>query len=122
MADHPDWNVLLRTCPSRTSLMEIANKWTAMIVVVLGSGPLRFTQIRTAVDGISGKVLTETLRRLERDGVVERRSYDRIPPHVEYELTDLGRSLYEPLNALRVWAEGNIAQVLEARQDYDERV
>ncbi|WP_332642300.1 winged helix-turn-helix transcriptional regulator [Aeromicrobium sp.] len=121
MADRPDWNVLLRTCPSRTSLMEIANKWTAMIVVVLGSGPLRFTQIRTAVDGISGKVLTETLRRLERDGVVERRSYDRIPPHVEYELTDLGHSLYEPLNALRVWAEGNIAQVLEARQDFDER-
>lgn len=121
MTDHRDWNVLLRTCPSRTSLMEIANKWTAMIVVVLGSGPLRFTEIRTAVDGISGKVLTETLRRLERDGVVERRSYDRIPPHVEYELTELGRSLHEPLNALRAWAEANIEQVLEARQDFDDR-
>lgn len=121
MADQPDWNVLMRTCPSRTSLAEIANKWTALIVVVLGSGALRFTQIRTAVDGISGKVLADTLRRLERDGVVERRSFDRMPPHVEYELTELGHSLHEPLNALRVWAEGNIEKVLEARQDFDER-
>ena len=122
MADQPDWNVLMRTCPSRTSLAEIANKWTALIVVVLGPGPLRFTQIRTAVDGISGKVLADTLRRLERDGVVERRSFDRMPPHVEYELTELGHSLHEPLNALRVWAEGNIERVLEAREAFDERV
>ena len=121
MADQPDWNVLMRTCPSRTSLAEIANKWTALIVVVLGSGPLRFTQIRTAVDGISGKVLADTLRRLERDGVVDRRSFDRMPPHVEYELTELGHSLHEPLDALRLWAEGNIEKVLEARQDFDER-
>lgn len=121
MPDHPDWNVLMRTCPSRTSLAEIANKWTAMIVVVLGPGPLRFTAIRTAVEGVSGKVLAETLRRLERDGIVERRSYDRMPPHVEYELTALGRTLHEPLDALRVWAETHIESVLDSRDRYDAR-
>lgn len=121
MADEIEWNVLMRTCPSRTSLAEIANKWTAMIVVVLGAGPLRFTQVRTRVDGISAKVLAETLRRLERDGIVTRRAYDEMPPRVEYELTTLGSSLSEPLEALRRWAEGNIVQVLEAREAYDLR-
>lgn len=122
MADHPDWNVFVRTCPSRTSLAEIANKWTAMIVIVLEPAPMRFTQIRAAVDGISGKVLSETLRRLERDGLVERRSYDRMPPHVEYELTALGHSLQAPLDALRLWAEHHIEEVLEARDAYDDRM
>ncbi|WP_332661799.1 winged helix-turn-helix transcriptional regulator [Aeromicrobium sp.] len=122
MTDPPDWNVFVRTCPSRTSLAEIANKWTAMIVIVLEPGPLRFTEIRAAVDGISGKVLSETLRRLERDGLVERRSYDRMPPHVEYELTPLGHSLQAPLDALRVWAEAHIEKVLDAREGYDDRM
>lgn len=122
MTAPPDWNVFVRTCPSRTSLAEIANKWTAMIVIVLEPAPLRFTEIRTAVDGISGKVLSETLRRLERDGLVERRSYDRMPPHVEYELTALGHSLQAPLDALRVWAEDHIEKVLDAREEYDDRV
>lgn len=117
----PDWNVLMRTCPSRTSLAEIANKWTALIVVVLGAGPLRFTELRARVDGISGKVLAETLRRLERDGIVTRRAYDEMPPRVEYELTDLGRTLAGPLDALRLWAERNIEQVLVAREAYDRR-
>ena len=122
MTAPPDWNVFVRTCPSRTSLAEIANKWTAMIVIVLEPAPLRFTEIRTAVDGISGKVLSETLRRLERDGLVERRSYDRMPPHVEYELTPLGHSLQVPLDALRVWAEAHIEKVLDAREAYDDRM
>lgn len=122
MTAPPDWNVFVRSCPSRTSLAEIANKWTAMIVIVLEPAPLRFTEIRAAVDGISGKVLAETLRRLERDGLVERRSYDRMPPHVEYELTPLGHSLQMPLDALRVWAEAHIEKVLDARELYDDRM
>jgi DNA-binding HxlR family transcriptional regulator len=121
VSQQPDWNVLVSTCPSRTSLARIANKWTAMVVVVLGRGRLRFGDLRTAVEGISGKVLTETLRDLERDGLVERRVYAEMPPRVEYELTTLGRTLHAPLLALSRWAEEHIAEVLEARDAYDAR-
>ncbi|PWD52384.1 transcriptional regulator [Serinibacter arcticus] len=117
----PAWNVLVATCPSRTSLAEIANKWTAMIVVVLSEGPHRFTQLRDAVDGISGKVLSDTLKRLERDGIVSRAAYDEMPPRVEYSLTPLGQSLHEPLRSLSRWAEAHIEQVLEHRDAYDAR-
>ena len=121
MAQHPDFNVLTATCPSRTSLARIANKWTAMVVIVLGGGRRRFRDIRSEVQGISGKVLTETLRDLERDGLVRRQVYAEVPPRVEYELTDLGRTLRTPLQALGRWAEEHIAQVLAAREEYDAR-
>lgn len=113
------WNVLLSTCPSRTSLARIANKWTAMIVVVLADGPRRFRDLQTSVEGISGKVLTETLRALERDGIVAREAFAEVPPRVEYRLTPLGETLTEPLAALRAWAEGNIEHVMAARERYD---
>src|SRR5919106_1067573 len=100
MTQEPDWNVLTATCPSRTSLVRIANKWTAMIVIVLGRGRTRFRDLRAAVEGISGKVLTDTLRDLERDGLVARHVYAEVPPRVEYELTPLGRTLHMPLEAL----------------------
>lgn len=116
---HPAFNVLTATCPSRTSLARIANKWTAMVVIVLGAGRLRFRDIRATIDGISGKVLTETLRDLERDGLVERHAYAEVPPRVEYELTELGHTLHTPLQALSRWAEEHIAGVLEARERYD---
>lgn len=116
----PAWNVMLATCPSRTSLAKIANKWTAMIVVVLSDGPLRFGVIRHEVGGISGKVLADTLRDLERDGILTRTAYDEMPPRVEYELTPLGLTLREPLAALGAWAQGHIEQVLAARDAYDQ--
>jgi DNA-binding HxlR family transcriptional regulator len=119
MAQLPALNVLTATCPSRTSLARIANKWTAMVVIALDDGPLRFGDLRTAVEGISGKVLTETLRDLERDGLVSRYVYAEVPPRVEYELTDLGRTLWGPLSALGQWAEAHIAEVLDARERYD---
>jgi DNA-binding HxlR family transcriptional regulator len=119
VSQQPDWNVLVSTCPSRTSLARIANKWTAMVVIALGDRRLRFGELRTVVDGISGKVLTDTLRDLERDGLVERRAYAEVPPRVEYELTALGRTLHEPLLALSRWAEEHIAEVLVARETYD---
>ena len=119
VSQQPDWNVLVSTCPSRTSLARIANKWTAMVVIALGDRRLRFGELRTVVDGISGKVLTDTLRDLERDGLVERRAYAEVPPRVEYELTPLGRTLHEPLLALSRWAEEYIADVLVARESYD---
>jgi DNA-binding HxlR family transcriptional regulator len=121
VSQQPDWNVLVSTCPSRTSLARIANKWTAMVVIALGDRRLRFGELRTVVDGISGKVLTDTLRDLERDGLVERRAYAEVPPRVEYELTALGRTLHEPLLALSRWAEEYIADVLVARETYDAR-
>ena len=118
---NPPWDVMVATCPSRTSLARIANKWTAMIVIALSEGPLRFGALREAVDGISGKVLTETLRDLERDGIVSRTMYNEMPPRVEYELTPLGQTLREPLTALGRWAEAHIEDVLRAREDYDQR-
>ena len=121
MPEHPPLSVLTATCPSRTSLARIANKWTAMVVIALSGGRLRFGDLRAAVEGISGKVLTETLRDLERDGLVERHAYAEVPPRVEYELTALGRTLHAPLQALARWAEEHIDQVLVARETYDAR-
>ena len=117
----PDWSVLAATCPSRTSLARIANKWTAMAVSVLGNGRARFGDLKTQLDGISGKVLTETLRDLERDGLITRHVYAEVPPRVEYELTELGLTLHEPLLALCRWAEEHIAEVLNNRETYDAR-
>jgi DNA-binding HxlR family transcriptional regulator len=117
----PAWNVLAATCPSRTSLARIANKWTAMAVAVLGNGRLRFGDLKTQLEGISGKVLTETLRDLERDGLVTRHVHAEVPPRVEYELTPLGLTLHEPLLALCRWAEEHIAEVLVNRENYDAR-
>lgn len=117
----PAWNVMVATCPSRTSLARIASKWTAMIVIALSGGPLRFGELRQAVDGISGKVLADTLRDLERDGIVERTAYDQMPRRVEYELTALGRTLNEPLAALGRWAEKHIEDVMSAREIYDDK-
>jgi DNA-binding HxlR family transcriptional regulator len=117
--ERPDWNVLLATCPSRTSLARIANKWTAMIVITLSAGPVRFGDIRTRVEGISGKVLATTLRDLERDGIVTRTAYDEMPPRVEYELTPLGQTLRDPLRALSSWAEEHIEQVMRSRDEFD---
>lgn len=118
---HPAWNVMLASCPSRTSLARIANKWTAMIVIALSDGPLRFGEVRTAVDGISGKVLAETLRDLERDGIVSRTTFDQMPPRVDYALTALGLTLREPLAALGLWAQSHIEEVESARASYDDR-
>jgi DNA-binding HxlR family transcriptional regulator len=112
---------MLASCPSRTSLAKIANKWTAMIVISLSDGPARFGTIRETVGGISAKVLAGTLRDLERDGVLTRTAYDEMPPRVEYELTALGRTLREPLTALGLWAVQHIEEVLEARDAFDHR-
>ena len=118
----PDWDVMVATCPSRTSLAKIANKWTAMSVIALEDGPLRYKAILRAVDGISGKVLAETLRDLQRDGIVTRTAYDVMPPRVDYELTALGQTLHEPLSALGRWAEEHVQEVMKARESYDDRL
>jgi DNA-binding HxlR family transcriptional regulator len=89
----PPWNVFDSNCPTRQVLDCIADKWTVLIIRRLADGTLRFAQLRRSVDGISQKVLTNTLRTLERDGIVTRRIYASVPPKVEYSLTSLGHSL-----------------------------
>jgi DNA-binding HxlR family transcriptional regulator len=115
----PEWTTSTAIWSTRVSLARIDNKWTAMVVIALGDGRLRFGDLRTTVEGISAKVLTETLRILERDGLVVRHVHAEIPPRVEYELTELGRSLYTPLRAIGHWAEEHAEEVLAARAAYD---
>lgn len=114
------WTVFSATCPSRQSLARIANKWTAMIVILLHAEPLRFSELHRSVEGITKKVLADTLHALERDGMVQRASH--ADGHARYELTALGRTLHEPLVALQVWAESHVEAVLDAQDRYDEGV
>lgn len=104
-----------RACPTREVLDRIGDKWTVLIIGALSEGPRRFNDIARRIDGISQKMLTQTLRSLERDGLVKRTQYLEIPPRVEYELTSLGESLRTPLRALELWAEAHIAEILDAR-------
>ena len=115
----PPWNVFDSHCPTRQVLDCIADKWSVLIIRRLSDGTLRFAQLRRAVDGISQKVLTNTLRSLERDGMVTRRIYASVPPKVEYSLTNLGRSLCGLVEGICSWAEANIERVQEARGVYD---
>ena len=110
-----------RSCPSRLILDHLADKWAVLIVVRLSFGTMRFAELRRAIDGISQKMLTVTLRDLERDGLVVRKLYASVPPKVEYSLTPLGSSLVDKVNELCAWAEANIAEVLKARERFDRR-
>src|ERR1700726_406391 len=89
---------------ARAVLSLVGDKWSVMIIVILGRGPMRFTELKRAVGGISQRMLTLTLRGLERDGLVTRTQFETIPPRVDYALTSLGRDLLEPVSALGRWA------------------
>lgn len=102
--------------PSTAVPLRIGDKWTAKIITCLREGPRRFNELRVPLRGITPKVLTESLRALERDGMVTRTVYPVIPQHVEYELTDLGRSLFEPLAAHCAWTRAHLSELLEARE------
>jgi DNA-binding HxlR family transcriptional regulator len=102
-------------CPTRQALDRIADKWTVLIVGLLEQRPHRFGELLKGVDGISQKMLTQTLRSLELDGLVHRRAKATVPVTVEYSLTSTGRTLAEPLEAIRRWAEEHIEGVLAAR-------
>lgn len=114
-----DWDPYTRDCPSREALDRIGDRWSVLIIGVLTGGPHRFSELGRRIGGISQKMLTQTLRGLERDGLVRRTIYPEVPPRVEYELTDLGRTLREPLAALDSWARGHMDSILEARLAYD---
>ena len=100
-------------------LNRIGDKWSVMVVGFLTRRTMRFNELRHAIGGISQRMLTLTLRNLERDGLVTRTVYAEIPPRVEYALTDLGRTLTEPLDALWNWAANHQNEVQAARADYD---
>lgn len=105
----------------RDVLTRVGDKWSVQIVGVLGGGRLRFTELRRSIDGISQRMLTLTLKGLERDGLVTRTVHSTIPPRVEYELTPLGRTLLGPIVALSTWAEENRPAIAEARTRFDQR-
>ena len=102
-------------CLSRVVLSRIADKWTALIIHVLASGTRRYAELQREIGGISQKMLTQTLRSLERDGLVARKVHPVVPPKVEYALTPLGRTLIEPLNGICRWSEKHLPQ-LEANR------
>jgi len=102
-------------------LQRVGDKWTVLVVGKLGHGPLRFNELRAAVGGISQKMLTTTLRGLERDGFVTRTVFPTIPPRVDYELTDLGRGLSKPVKALGRWAFEHLPEIHGAREKFDTR-
>jgi len=100
-------------------LARVGDKWTVLVVSELGGGPKRFNEIRRALGSISQRMLTLTLRSLERDGLVTRTVFPTIPPRVDYELTKLGRSLLEPVNGLGLWARQNRSAIEKARERFD---
>src|SRR5467141_4430428 len=100
-------------------LARVGDKWTVLVVSTLGDGPKRFNEIRRALGSISQRMLTLTLRALERDGLVTRTVFPTIPQRVDYELTQLGRSLLKPVNGLGLWARQNRAAIADARRRFD---
>lgn len=110
------------SCPAvREVLNRVGDKWSVQIVDLLGEGPMRFSELRRSIEGISQRMLTLTLRGLERDGLVTRTVFPEIPPRVDYELTKLGRTLLDPISALAEWAAEHRTSIHEAREQFDRR-
>jgi DNA-binding HxlR family transcriptional regulator len=115
-------NIKKERCPAvREVLNRVGDKWSVQIVALLGDGPMRFSDLRRSIEGISQRMLTLTLRGLERDGLVSRTVFPEIPPRVEYELTKLGNTLLEPISALADWAEAQRTAIQTARETFDAR-
>jgi len=103
-------------------LARVGDKWSVLIIVLLGDGPKRFNEIKRMVGGISQRMLTLTLRGLERDGLVKRTQFPTIPPRVDYELTQLGRSLWDAVKPLGEWAQGHVKHIAKARAAFDKKI
>jgi DNA-binding HxlR family transcriptional regulator len=121
------YDAFLAVCPSRKLLERISDKWVALILAALGSGPgctgeprpMRYSELSRLLAGVSQKMLTQTLRSLERDGLVTRTVVPTVPVTVSYELTDLGLSLHEMMRGLKRWAESHMDEVLESRARHE---
>ncbi len=103
----------------REVLDLVGDKWSVLVVQTLSDGPVRFNELRRSIDGISQRMLTLTLRGLERDGLVSRTVHPTVPPQVEYALTDLGRTLRKPIQGLAEWADANRVALQQARDRFD---
>lgn len=110
---------LSEDCPTREVLDRVGDKWSVLIIVLLGQRTHRFSELNRSIEGISQRMLTLTVRALERDGLVNRTVYASVPPRVDYELTELGRSLLDPLNALTAWANAHRGDIQAARVKHD---
>ena len=124
-----DYDAFLAQCPSRKLLDRLADKWVTFVLTALGSGPdcageprpMRYSELSRLLAGISQKMLTQTLRALERDGLISRTVVPTVPVTVTYELTSLGLSLHRTMGALKAWAEAHMDDVLENRTTYDDQ-
>jgi len=112
-------NAYAAACASRIVLDRVADKWTVLVLGVLVRRPTRFNQLRREIEGLSQKVLSQTLKNLERDGLVTRRVFATVPVTVEYSVTPLGETLASKMGALLGWAEANVGEVIEAQARYD---
>jgi DNA-binding HxlR family transcriptional regulator len=115
------YDAYVANCPTRQVMATIGDKWSSLTVNALADGPLRHGQLRNVIAGASQKMLTQTLRTLERDGLVKRTVTPSVPVRVDYELTALGRSLVPVMQELKRWSEANIELILGARERYDDR-
>ena len=121
MDSHGSFDVFVKQCPSREIMQRLGDKWTPLVLLSLAGGPQRFSALRQRIGAVTPKVLTNTLRNLERDGLVQRTVYAQVPVRVDYELTDLGRGILEPMEILRLWSEEHVPKVLAARERFDAR-
>jgi DNA-binding HxlR family transcriptional regulator len=112
-------NAFMAECPSRQLLDRLSDKWVGLVVEALASGPHRYGELARRIAGVSQKMLTQTLRALERDGVLERTVTASVPVRVDYELTALGRSLIPVFHAIKQWAEQHMDEVIAARESFD---
>lgn len=115
------YDVYASCCPTRLVLDRLADKWALLILDRLRHGPVRFNHLRRDIDGVSQKVLSQTLKKLERDGLISRHAFATVPVTVEYAVTPLGHTLGETITALAHWAEHNMPAVLAAQRAYDAR-
>ncbi len=115
----PPYSVYSSHCPARQFLERLADKWTILIIGRLKQGETRFNQLRRDIEGITQKVLSQTLKKLERDGLIVRRVFATVPVTVEYSLTPVGLTLVETFESLAHWAESNIESVRLAQEQYD---
>ena len=108
-------------CEARSILDRIADKWSLLVITALTGRTLRFSELRREIDGVSQRMLTLTLRQLERDGVVRRTVYPVVPPRVEYELTELGFTLRAAVCSIVTWTQEHYTEIMDARSEYDDR-
>ena len=118
-AEKAEYDIFVAECPSRRLLDRMSDKWVTLVLCALEDEPQRYSQLARTIAGVSQKMLTQTLRSLERDGLLTRTVTPTVPVTVSYELTELGRSLQEVIGGLKAWAETHMESVLAARASYD---